>query len=345
VGTNVNNQSNNLFVLILDDTISTGLTYFKVLIDRMKLILNLLILSSVVAWQATTRRVFVDTGIASILAAPIVSAAIDVSAIAVDGSSSSSGNNSIRDQLKKVDGSGAARIREIRENSMQTTSKIIPGQTETTITQKPSSMTTATTLTTPSIPPISSKVSSFAMRYGSNTRLTKRGLEKYNYKDYVFNGNSGGKVTVEFEFPSDWLQLDKLSGGIQYVDQRNGDKLYVLTVALPEGETLESASKLFFADAIFDSEGAIVRSGSTVDEYKVGRSEIVSINRRRLTMKYATVTGNGLRVERRGLVDAQAINGQVYMLMTSSNAAKFEAKGRERETVEAIVDSFRCDLI
>jgi hypothetical protein len=29
--------------------------------------------------------------------------------------------------------------------------------------------------------------------------------------------------------------------------------------------------------------------------------------------------------------------------MTSSNAVKFEKKGKERETVEAIVDSFRIE--
>jgi hypothetical protein len=61
---------------------------------------------------------------------------------------------------------------------------------------------------------------------------------------------------------------------------------------------------------------------------------------RRVLLKFATVTGNGLRVERRGLVDAFQVDNDVYMLVTSSNANKFEAKGKVRDTVEAIVNSF-----
>jgi hypothetical protein len=60
-------------------------------------------------------------------------------------------------------------------------------------------------------------------------------------------------------------------------------------------------------------------------------------------LKFFTVTGNGLRVERRGLVDAYQVDNDVYMLVTSSNANKFEAKGKERETVESIVNSFRLE--
>ena len=63
-------------------------------------------------------------------------------------------------------------------------------------------------------------------------------------------------------------------------------------------------------------------------------------SRRRVLLKFATVIGNGLRVERRGLVDAFQVDNDVYMLVTSSNANKFEAKGKERDTVEAIVNSF-----
>jgi hypothetical protein len=62
-------------------------------------------------------------------------------------------------------------------------------------------------------------------------------------------------------------------------------------------------------------------------------------------MKYATVTGNGLRVERRALVDAYQVGRDIYMLMTSSNAVKFDKKGIERDTVEAICDSFRVDKL
>lgn len=67
--------------------------------------------------------------------------------------------------------------------------------------------------------------------------------------------------------------------------------------------------------------------------------------RRRFKIKYATVTGNGLRVERRGLVDAYQVENDIYMLMTSSNAVKFEQKeSRERETVENIVASFVLEI-
>ena len=66
-------------------------------------------------------------------------------------------------------------------------------------------------------------------------------------------------------------------------------------------------------------------------------------SRRRLVVKYGTVTGNGLRVERRALVDAYEVDGVAYMLMVTQNAVKFEAKGRERETVDAIADSFRLE--
>jgi hypothetical protein len=143
-------------------------------------------------------------------------------------------------------------------------------------------------------------------------------------------------------------------GGIQYVDQRNGDKLYVLRANLPQGTTLETVPKQFFGDSIFDQQGSIVRGGTTVEDYRVSSSTVssqivpcpegaCSSTRRRLSIKYATVTGNGLRVERRALVDAYEIDSVVYMLVTSSNAVKFEAKGKERATVEAIVDSFRLE--
>ena len=47
-------------------------------------------------------------------------------------------------------------------------------------------------------------------------------------------------------------------------------------------------------------------------------------------------------MERRGLVDAQQIGGDVYMMVTTSNAVKFDNKeSRERETVENICGSFK----
>ena len=161
-------------------------------------------------------------------------------------------------------------------------------------------------------------------------------------------------VYVSFEFPSDWLQLDRVLGGVQFVDQRNGDKVYLLQAKLPADTNLSTASKQFFADSIFDPKGSI-SSGINIDEYRVSSSstssQIVncpekgacSVSRRRLKLKYATVTGNGLKVERRALVDAYELDGWVYMLMVTQNAVKFEAKGKERETVDNIVDSFRFE--
>jgi hypothetical protein len=178
----------------------------------------------------------------------------------------------------------------------------------------------------------------------------------YRYQDQLAapEGSRSKYVYVTFEFPSDWLQLDRMLGGIQYVDQRNGDKLYVLRANLPPGTTLVTVPKQFFGDSIFDQQGSIVRGGTTVEDYRVSSSSVssqivpcpegaCSSPRRRLSIKYATVTGNGLRVERRALVDAYEIDSVVYMLVTSSNAVKFEAKGKERATVEAIVDSFRLE--
>jgi hypothetical protein len=162
-------------------------------------------------------------------------------------------------------------------------------------------------------------------------------------------------LSVAVEFPSDWLQLDRLLGGLEYVDQRNGDKWYILRGELPSETTLETVPKKWFGESIFDPQGSFAK-GNTIEDYKVSSSQLSSIvgacqqgggacqyPRRRLGVKYATVTGNGLRVERRALVDAYEVDGVAYMLMVTQNAVKFEAKGRERETVEAIVDSFRLD--
>jgi hypothetical protein len=164
----------------------------------------------------------------------------------------------------------------------------------------------------------------------------------------------GKDVFVTFDFPSDWLQLDRIMGGVQYVDQRNGDKLYVLKVAMPKGvDQLKDVPKDYFGNAIFHPEGDLVRTGNTVEEYKVLSSQMLtdpSANvgsdskdpaRRRLKVKYTTVTGNNFAVERKGLVDAYEVEGMIYMLMTGSNAVLFDKKGIERETVEYIVDSFR----
>ncbi|KAL7463462.1 hypothetical protein ACHAXS_003827, partial [Conticribra weissflogii] len=236
----------------------------------------------------------------------------------------------------------------------------------------------ATTIISSSQPAVAASLeeaATYAYRSGGLPSLTTLGITKLytRYEGFVLapenyhsksRGTKIGNLAIQFDFPTDWLQLDKLGGGIQYVDQRNGDKLYVLRAALPEGTDLKTVSKSWFGDVIFHPEGDVVRSGVVVDGYRVARSQMVNDCsadgdsgssgssssddcqlQRRLLLKYDTVTGNGVQtVERRGLVDAHQIPGtrDVYMMVTASNAVKFEAKGsRERETVETIVNSFK----
>ena len=203
-----------------------------------------------------------------------------------------------------------------------------------------------------------SLAAAYAYRSGGLPSLRPLGLGLLQrYEGYVEApaASSRKQIFITFDFPSDWLQLDKLGGGIQYVDQRNGDKLYVLRAPLPEGESLVTVPKAFFASSIFDPAGDIVRSGTVIEGGKTSKSTILNEcapadqegcrNRRRLILKYDTVTGSGIQtVERRGLVDAYEVDGTAYMLVTSSNAVKFEAKGKERDTVEAICDSFRVTV-
>lgn len=302
--------------------------------SRRQLMLAYLFFSLTAAAQALqpTRRAllggalsfpFVSFGI------PSNSEGIDVSGLRVEGQAGS--KSVLRDQLKAYDGSATTRVQEIKAASSVSTLKSPP------VSVRPD--------TDASDQGGSADAATFALRYGDYTRLTKLGFgDRFRLDDYVV-GPGNSKVSVSFEFPSDWLQLDRLLGGIQYVDQRNGDKLYLLRATLPEGTNVESAPKNFFGQAIFDTQGSISRGGTTIDEYKVGQSTMVADGRRRLVMKYATVTGNGLRVERRALVDAYQIGRDVYMLMTSSNAVKFDKKGIERDTVEAICDSFRVDKL
>uniref|UniRef100_A0A7S3QGE7 PsbP C-terminal domain-containing protein n=1 Tax=Chaetoceros debilis TaxID=122233 RepID=A0A7S3QGE7_9STRA len=158
---------------------------------------------------------------------------------------------------------------------------------------------------------------------------------------------AGKDIFASFDFPADWLQLDRFLGGIQYVDQRNGDKLYVLKVPLPSGiETLKEVPKAYFGDTIFNPNGELVKNGNDIEEYKVLSSSMLetaedSPPRRRLKVRYTTITGNNFSVERKGLVDIYEVGGMCYMLMTGSNAVRFDKKGVERDVVEYIADSFR----
>ncbi len=137
-------------------------------------------------------------------------------------------------------------------------------------------------------------------------------------------------------------------------DQRNGDKLYVLKATLPADTALKTVAKSWFADVILSPQGDVARSGVVAEGGRISRSQMATdcsvedapkncIGRRRMILKYDTVTGSGVQtVERRGLIDAYQIQNDVYMMVTSSNAIKFEQKGsRERETVENICQSFK----
>ncbi|KAL9187019.1 hypothetical protein ACHAXT_010739 [Thalassiosira profunda] len=198
----------------------------------------------------------------------------------------------------------------------------------------------------------------YAYRSGGLPSLRPLGLTKLltRYEGYVEapKGYLRGQLPIAFDFPSDWLQLDKLGGGIQYVDQRNGDKLYVLRATLPEGTDLKSVGKQWFADAVLSPGGDVVRSGVVAEGGRASRSQMIvdcsaddapnpCMARRRLILKYDTVTGSGVQtVERRGLVEAYQVENEAFMLLTTSNAVKFEQKGsKERETVDNIVASFK----
>ena len=269
-------------------------------------------------------------------------AGIDVSGLRTDGGgSSSAGNTSLSTQLKAYDGSGSARVREIKSTQSDTVSSSTISKIGTTLQDE-----------------AEAKVGHWAYRAnpGVSPSLTRAGTfgNLYRYNDQLAppSGSKKRSIGVQFEFPNDWLQLDKFTGGIQFVDQRNGDKLYVLQAALPKEASLETLSKSIIGDLIFDPQGSVVRNSQSVEDYKVSSAQVLTScpnescsTRRRFKIKYATITANGLRVERRALVDAYQVENDIYMLMTSSNAVKFDRKdSRERETVENIVSSFLLDI-
>lgn len=107
-----------------------------------------------------------------------------------------------------------------------------------------------------SIPPPPPNTAIYAYRSGGLPRLTTLGFTKLytRFQGYVvapssgYNKSQSQQIPIAFDFPTDWLQLDKLGGGIQYVDQRNGDKLYVLHAVLPGGTDLKTVSKQWFGE-------------------------------------------------------------------------------------------------
>lgn len=240
------------------------------------------------------------------------------------------------------------------------------------ITKLPGLIASSTLISNPSYTLASEEVpiANFALRRAgalppsiTNLAPSKLGLfvrfgESLLYSDDA-SRTPGKDIYASFDYPSDWLQLDRILGGVQFVDQRNGDKVYILKVKLPKGiDRLSDVPKTYIGDAVFNPRGDLVRTGNVVEDYKVLSSKIVVnergenegsdgldqnmiVPRRRFNVRYTTVTGNNFSVERKGLIDAYEVGGMIYMLMTGSNSVLFEKKGREYETINYIADSFR----
>ena len=156
-------------------------------------------------------------------------------------------------------------------------------------------------------------------------------------------GSKSISVGVQFTFPSQLSRLPPL-GSITYVDGNSGLKLYILTAPLP-ASSLAETPKAWFGDAIFSPDGAIAKSGTAIDEYKVSSAKMIEspegavASRRRLALKYTVITpANQRTVDRRALVDVYEVNGQAFMLLASATASKWE--GGEKERVERLADSF-----
>ncbi|KAL7540767.1 hypothetical protein ACHAXR_011667 [Thalassiosira sp. AJA248-18] len=263
-------------------------------------------------------------------------AGIDVSGIRVEGGAPS--NSVVANQLKGIsstdNGTAASRLRELKQSE---TSAAVPA-------------------VTPGQRPVLSKeelgsAATYARVSGGKSVQTI-GLTKLNsrYSGSV-EGPSGSNnlLPIQFDFPTDWLQLDRANNGIQYVDQRNGNKLYVLKAPLPPNTNLATVPKSFFDDSVFDANSDVIRFGTVVGAHKTTRSSMTQDDakaaylHRRLQLNYETLAGNGVQtIERRGLIDAYEIDGYAYMMLASGNAVKFEKKDSpERATIDMIVDSFR----
>jgi hypothetical protein len=145
-----------------------------------------------------------------------------------------------------------------------------------------------------------------AQRFSIEPRITPlppfNALSRYEDQLNTPKGSKRISVRVSFEFPSQWTSLDR-ANGITFVDGATGLKMYVLKAALPEGTTLTTVPKKWFGDAIFDPAGAIARSGTAIEEYKVSSSAVndaaedaAGPSRRRLGLKYSVVTPANQRV-------------------------------------------------
>lgn len=268
-----------------------------------------------------------------LLSAP-ANAGIDVSGLRVEGAPPS--NDVVASQLKGLSaadsGTAAARVREINAG----------GTASAADRQRDAAVAAA------SRPEISKEELGNAAVYARVTRPPSIGTLGFAKLNSRYAGAVDG-LPVSFDFPTDWLQLDRANGGIQYVDQRNGSKLYVLKAPLPADTNLATVPKKFFDDAIFDEKSDVIRFGTVVGGHKAAKSTMLQSDpnaaylHRRLQLNYETVSGNGVQtIERRGLVDAYEIDGAAYMMFASANAVKFERKdGPERATIDMIADSFR----
>ena len=82
------------------------------------------------------------------------------------------------------------------------------------------------------------------------------GLSQYDDQISITKkGTKALSLNVQFEFPSQWAQLQRQSS-ITYVDQSTGLKTYVLKAPLPEGTTLATVPKAWFGEAVFSQDGA-----------------------------------------------------------------------------------------
>mmetsp|Transcript_30571 Transcript_30571/g.63990 ORF Transcript_30571/g.63990 Transcript_30571/m.63990 type:complete len:301 (+) Transcript_30571:164-1066(+) len=286
-----------------------------------------------------SRRQFLSKAALSIplLVSLPANAGIDVSGLRVEGGPPS--NSVIASQLKGVSssdsGTAASRLREINQSTTSAAEQ--RRAAEVTAGQRP-------VLSREEL----GNAAVYARVSGASS-VQSFGLSKLNshYNGYV-ESPSGKLLPIQFDLPTDWLQLDRVNGGIQYVDQRNGNKLYVLKAPLPPGTDLATVPKSFFDEAVFDEKSDLIRFGTVVGAHKTTKSSMTQEDakaaylHRRLQLNYETLAGNGVQtIERRGLVDAYEIEGYAYMMLASGNAIKFDKKDSpERGTIDMIVDSF-----
>ena len=271
---------------------------------------------SPLSFSAANRRQILTaagTTFATIIATPDSAfAGIDVSGLPLEGNDAL---NDLAREVRALDGSAAARV-----NSLSTTPTPAAALNPTSAPSPPSPLTSAASYTVCSQPLIKSQP------FSTLTRLST----------FVSNQQAS------FAFPSDWLRLDGATSHITFVDQRNGDKLYLFSARLPEGESLSTVNKSWLSKTLFDPQGDFAKYQAVEDPATLSATE--GGPSRSAVLKYATVTANGLRVERRGLLKAFELpKGEVLMLLVGINAVAYKKKEGQVETASSIVESFRVD--